>query len=258
MPLCEFEAEGNHSSLLTVYVNVDNTRSFVFGRDPKRAQTNVQCHGATPEACTKPHLLSTGAPQSCESYECSCVQATLSLETIHMNYVKKMVQKVGPFCRDYGAEILHIGLGGAALSTYLLENCGEGTHVTSVEKDPRVIKMAKKFFGLRLEPGRNDVENADASTAVQRHVDAGDHYNVVLIDCFESHGRVPESCTSKAFVRGVRHLLKSNGLAIQQVRMPQYSDLHHDYISMFGQEHLRAEQVDDSGDYIIIAHQSNY
>jgi len=259
LPLCEFSADHTSSSLIRVFVNKDNTRAFVFDGDAKGAQTQIQCHGATPEFCTKSHLLDSGLPMSCEkAKECGCNQVALSMESIHMDYVKKMVHKVAPLCtRKGGANVLHIGLGGGALSSYLLENCAKGTRITSVEKDPRVIAMAKKFFGFRVEQGRHDVENLDALVAVQGHVKGRDEYDVVLVDCFESNRHVPESCSSQSFLTGVRQILKPGGMVIQQVWTSQYSELFHNYHTVFGKHLMKAEPVDESKlNFLIVASDS--
>jgi len=255
-PICEFRAGPTSDSLIRVFVNKDNTRAFVFDTDAKGPQTAIQCHGATPEFCTKSHCLDSGLPMNCEkAQECSCNQVALSMESIHMEYAKKMVHKVAPLCtRNGGANVLHIGLGGGALSSYLLQNCAEGTRVTSVEKDPRVIAMAKKFFGFRVEQGRHDIENLDAEVAVHGHVKGGDHYDVVLVDCFESNRHVPDSCRSQSFLKGVHQILKPGGVVIQQVWTSQYSELFHNYNTEFGKDFIKAEPVDKSNlNFVIVA-----
>lgn len=253
-PLCQFEADGNFDSLVRVFVNTDNTRAFVFDQDAKGAQTKVMCHGATPGVCTAPPRLSNGSPQSCADLRCECVQVTLSRDTILLNYVRQMLDKVGPLCLPRGgASILNIGLGGGAMPAYLLDSCARGTRVTSVERDPRVVAMAERFFGFRAEPGRNEVETLDALAAVQRHAGAGDRYDAVLVDCFEARGRVPATCRSLEFLQGVHKTLKPNGTVIQQVWLSQYSELYHMYNRVFGHEHVSVEPVDAGLNFLIIA-----
>lgn len=254
LPLCQFNEDRNFSSLVRVFVNTDNTRAFVFDRDSKGAQTKVMCHGATPGTCLTPRLSSSGVPESCASLKCECKQVTLARENILLNYVRLMLDKVGTLCLlDGGANILNIGLGGGAMPAYLLDNCASGTQVTSVERDARIITMAENFFGFQTEAGKNEVENLDAGAALQKHAKAGDRYDAILVDCFESHGVVPASCRSREFVEGVRKILKPSGMVIQQVWASQYSDLYHIYNDVFGQAQLSAEPVDAGMNYLVIA-----
>jgi len=253
LPLCQFNAEGDFTNLVRVFVNTDNTRAFVFDQDAKGAQTKVQCHGATPGICLRSRVVAPGTLQSCSDFQCECQQVTLGLETVQSHYVRQMIKKVGPRCiADGGAQILQIGLGGGALSSYLLAKCDEGTRITSIEKDPRIIAMAKQFFGLVVEPGKNEVENLDAGTAIQQHLAKGRRYDFILIDCFESHGLVPEACRSRSFIEGTRNILKTDGVVIQQVWASQYNELFHAYNEVFGPDLLSAETVDNDLNYLII------
>jgi spermidine synthase len=165
-----------------------------------------------------------------------------------------MLQKVGLTCVDSDdTRVLQIGLGGGSASAYLLAKCSEGTRITSVEKDPRVMSMAEKFFGFKADHGKNEVENLDATVAVLRHLEKGDHYDYILIDCFEGRGHIPESCRSKSFIRGVHGVLKGTGVAIHQVWASQYNELYHVYNDVFGHERLSVEPVDANQNFLIVA-----
>merc|ERR1719174_445358 len=140
------------------------------------------------------------------------------MDSIFSKYTRQMVKKAGEICKHTGgARILNIGLGGGIMPSYLLDNCAAGTSITSVEKDARIISMAAKFFGVKADAGKHNVEHMDASDAVQRHVDMGDSFDVVLIDCFGGHGTVPDACSNQRFIYNLKKLLKPKGRAIQQV-----------------------------------------
>merc|ERR1719282_926529 len=115
--------------------------------------------------------------------------------------------------------MLLVGLGGGALPAYVLAHCPEGSKVESVEYDPRIVSAATQFFGLNVIPGVNEVDN------------------------FQAGGKVPEHCSSKAFVHAVRAILKPGGKAIQQVWAPQYKSLLVTYEIEFGKDHTQGRNV---------------
>mmetsp|Transcript_25094 Transcript_25094/g.46157 ORF Transcript_25094/g.46157 Transcript_25094/m.46157 type:complete len:603 (+) Transcript_25094:63-1871(+) len=258
-PVCEFGRDAKLSSLIRVFVNPDNTRAFVFDLDNHGSQTKLQCHGATPDACLRPDqdLLAKGKLQSCLKLNCACQPVTLSIDSLFSHYIQRMASHVGPICTaSGGARILNIGLGGGAVATYLLEKCAKGTRIVSVEKDPRIIAMAARFFGFKAEEGRNKVENADASDSVAHQAARGLKYDVVLVDCFEAGGMIPESCRDWNFIDGLYKVLDKGGLVVQQVWVPQYKELVTMYKNVFTGNFVRVQPVDPNQNVLVLANKA--
>mmetsp|Transcript_18503 Transcript_18503/g.50968 ORF Transcript_18503/g.50968 Transcript_18503/m.50968 type:complete len:299 (-) Transcript_18503:122-1018(-) len=240
-PFCQFGSRGGFNGSVTVYVTKHNVRSFSFGVEDFGTQTEVTCKGPVPVTCSRTAESKPALVPSCEDLACEC---DVDISELQFVYMKKMMREAIPLCRmqQSGFRVLMIGLGGGALPEYLLSHCPQGTSVESIEYDPRVIDVATHFFGLRVAPGVNDIENSDGGRAVQARAAAGKKYDLVLVDCFQSEGVVPDSCRNGAFVSGVRAILKPGGTALQQVWAPQYRSTLSTYRQVFGE--ARAVGID--------------
>mmetsp|Transcript_39272 Transcript_39272/g.72309 ORF Transcript_39272/g.72309 Transcript_39272/m.72309 type:complete len:299 (+) Transcript_39272:78-974(+) len=236
VPFCQFGRRVGFNDAVAVYINSDNSRSFSFGAEDTGTQSQISCNGPVPSHCASRLSSNPRQISSCEEVSCSCKADASSLQFV---YMKKMMQEAVPLCEVQASnfQTLMIGLGGGALPEYLLAHCPEGTSVESVEYDPRVIDVATKFFGLRVAPGVSEIENNDGGKSVQARAAAGKKYDLILVDCFQSEGYVPDSCRDEAFVSGLHALLKSGGVAIQQVWGGQYKETLSTYQHVFGQEH---------------------
>lgn len=220
-------------------------------------QTEVKCAGPVPSQCAGPRAASANDTQSCDYLGCGCRRDNSTLEFV---YMKRMMEQVEPLCQGAGASqdggpfrMLLVGLGGGALPAYVLAHCPEGSKVESVEYDPRVVSAATQFFGLNIIPGVNEVDNRDGLLAVQERAKGGHTYDAVLVDCFQAGGKVPEHCSSKAFVHAVRAILKPGGKAIQQVWAPQYKSLLATYEIEFGKDHTQGRNVEFEVNFLVIA-----
>lgn len=265
-PFCVFwgrddDIHGPTSSPVQVFVGSDNSRSLFFGTDDMGTQTSVKCAGDAPPNCAGTDRSSSfNGTQSCEYLRCDCKRDTSELEFSYMN---KMMSEVLPVCEKPrgvgdtagGFKMLLIGLGGGALPSYTLAHCPEGSKVESVEYDARVVSAATNFFGFDVRPGVNEVETSDGGRAVQERVDQGASYDVVLVDCFQTGGVVPESCRSPAFVDGLKKILRPGGKAIQQVWNGQFQEMKKSYGSVFGQDHVRDVGLALGLNYLVVAEQ---
>jgi len=180
-----------------------------------------------------------------------CEPDTSSLQFV---YMKKMMDIALPMCeqKEDGFNALIIGLGGGALPEYLLEHCPQSAQIESIEYDPRVIDVATNFFGFHVVPGRNEIQNRDGGEAVKERVEAGKKYDLVLVDCFQTGGHVPDSCRSNDFITGLHSILKPGGKAIQQVWGSQYDSILGAYSNVFGKDHAQGENVQLQVNFLIV------
>lgn len=265
-PFCIFGERGNFGGNVQVFVGHDNVRSLQFSGDGIGTQTMVACAGDVPPNCGAPRVevKNVNETQSCDMLECACEPDTSHLQ---FSYMEDMMNEVKPMCElaavdsfrpaDAGPfHILLIGLGGGALPEYTVQHCPKGIRMESVEFDPRVIDAATGFFGLHLKQGVNSVENGDGGAAVAKRAQNGDKYDVVMVDAFQSAGKVPDSCKNTKFIQNVKKILRPQGKLIQQIWSPQYEQVIEDYKKIFGNDKVKGTDIELGVNHLIIATQS--
>ena len=107
--------------------------------------------------------------------------------------------------------ILEIGFGGGRTAWYLhrfLPNVA----ITSVELDPAVVQLAKKYFGIRDEPNFQ-VVNRDGRLFLS---ESKDRYDIILIDAYRGPF-VPFHLLTKEFYQIVKDHLAEGGVVAQNV-----------------------------------------
>jgi len=107
--------------------------------------------------------------------------------------------------------ILEIGFGGGRTSWYL-HRFLPNVSVTSVELDPAVLELAKKYFGIRDEPNFQ-VVNRDGRLFLS---ESKDKYDIILIDAYRGPF-VPFHLLTKEFYQIVRDHLADGGVVAQNV-----------------------------------------
>jgi spermidine synthase len=107
--------------------------------------------------------------------------------------------------------ILEIGFGGGRTSWYL-HRFLPGVSVTSVELDPDVAALAKKYFGVKDEPNFHLV-NRDGRLFLQQSTDK---YDIILIDAYRGPF-VPFHLLTKEFYQLVKNHLAPGGVVGQNV-----------------------------------------
>src|SRR5579871_1557682 len=107
--------------------------------------------------------------------------------------------------------ILEIGFGGGRTSWYLHRFLPKAS-VTSVELDPAVLELAKKYFGIKEEPNFQ-VVNRDGRLFLS---ESKDHYDVILIDAYRGPF-VPFHLLTKEFYQIVKDHLAEGGVVAQNV-----------------------------------------
>ena len=107
--------------------------------------------------------------------------------------------------------VLEIGFGGGRTSWYL-HRFLPNVQVTSVELDPTVVALARKYFGIKEEPNFQLV-NRDGRLFLQ---ESKEHYDLILIDAYRGPF-VPFHLLTKEFYQIVREHLADGGVVAQNV-----------------------------------------
>lgn len=103
--------------------------------------------------------------------------------------------------------VLMLGLGGGAIPTYLGRFLPDAM-IDTVELDPGVIDVAKRYFGIR-ETSKSRVYESDGRVFLNRHNEA---YDVIMVDAFTG-SYIPFHLMTKEFYRLVRERLAPDGVA---------------------------------------------
>ena len=107
--------------------------------------------------------------------------------------------------------VLEIGFGGGRTSWYLHRYL-PNVQVTSVELDPTVVELARKYFGIKEEPNFQLV-NRDGRLFLQ---ESKEHYDLILIDAYRGPF-VPFHLLTKEFYQIVKGHLADGGVVAQNV-----------------------------------------
>lgn len=107
--------------------------------------------------------------------------------------------------------ILEIGFGGGRTSWYL-HRFLPNVSVTSVELDPAVLDLAKKYFGIHDEPNFQ-VVNRDGRLFLS---ESKDKYDIILIDAYRGPF-VPFHLLTKEFYQIVKDHLTDGGVVAQNI-----------------------------------------
>jgi spermidine synthase len=107
------------------------------------------------------------------------------------------------------SSVLEIGFGGGRTAWYLHRALPD-LSVTSVELDPTVVDLSRKYFGIKDEP-KFTVANEDGRQFLAH---TNEHYDVILLDAF--HGpSVPFHLLTKEFYALVAQRLNEGGVVLQ-------------------------------------------
>jgi spermidine synthase len=107
--------------------------------------------------------------------------------------------------------ILEIGFGGGRTAWYLHRFLPD-VSVTSVELDPEVLRLAKRYFGIRDEQNFQ-VVNRDGRLFLS---ESKDKYDIILIDAYRGPF-VPFHLLTKEFYQIVKDHLADGGVVAQNV-----------------------------------------
>jgi spermidine synthase len=107
--------------------------------------------------------------------------------------------------------ILEIGFGGGSISWYLHRSLPD-VHVTSVELDPAVVELSRKYFGIKDDPNFT-LETRDGRLFLSQ---SQDKYDIILIDAYRGPF-VPFHLLTREFYQIVKDHLAAGGVVAQNV-----------------------------------------
>ena len=124
-------------------------------------------------------------------------------------------------------EVLVIGLGGGALPSFFRKHYPEA-RITAVELDPKVIEVARQFFGLKEDDklrtiagdGRKFIETTDQT------------YDLILLDAYGPDS-IPHALATQDFIAAVRKRLGPNGVVASNIPGPNSNDLYDNMIRTY-------------------------
>lgn len=111
--------------------------------------------------------------------------------------------------------ILIVGMGAGVLSRWSAYYFPEAT-VESIELDPDVVDVAKKFFGFE-EGERQRVFIRDARVQIKVFQAQPEKYDIIMLDAFRG-GYVPFHLTTKEFFEECRNILSLDGALVVNLK----------------------------------------
>ena len=107
--------------------------------------------------------------------------------------------------------LLIIGLGGGTLPSALREVLPDA-QIDTVEIDPAVTRVARKYFGFK-DDAKLKVYEMDGRVYVKRAAREGTKYDAILLDAFD-HEYIPEHLLTREFLTEVKSLLAPGGVLV--------------------------------------------
>jgi len=136
----------------------------------------------------------------------SCMNVKKPNELV-FNYTKMAM--TGLLLNTNPKNILVVGLGGGTLPT-TFHDLYPQAKITSVEIDPAVVEVAKKYFEFE-ETEQNKVVLRDARLFIKREALKDQQYDLIILDAFGSD-YIPEHLTTVEFLQEVKTILSPNGV----------------------------------------------
>lgn len=107
--------------------------------------------------------------------------------------------------------VLVIGLGGGTLSG-MFATLFPGITVDTVEIDPAVVDVARRYFDYEEQPGMT-THVSDGRMFVRRALAAKRHYDYIVLDAFTGD-YIPEHMMTREFLVELRSLLSDDGVLV--------------------------------------------
>ena len=131
----------------------------------------------------------------------SCVMLAQP-DKLVFEYTRMMLGSL--FLQPEPHSVLIIGLGGGTLPRTLAKLLPAAS-IDTVEIDPSVVKVAKQFFNFTSSERLNVFEE-DGRAYVRRAVRAGKHYDLIMLDAYDSE-YIPEHLLTREFLQEVKSLM---------------------------------------------------
>jgi spermidine synthase len=130
---------------------------------------------------------------------------------LELNYVRAMASWL-LFKPTLDDDALIVGLGGGSLTKHLLQHFPD-CRLKVVEYRKSVVKIARSYFGLPLDP-RLKIIVDDGGDYIRRRAEPyRGYYSLLFIDAFDHEGMAASIC-SEAFFDACKALLKKDGILV--------------------------------------------
>ncbi|EPB79971.1 hypothetical protein ANCCEY_00920 [Ancylostoma ceylanicum] len=118
-------------------------------------------------------------------------------------------------------KVLILGLGGGVINNFFSDAIDKGNiHVTSIDNDPVMVKIAKKWYDLIESPSHRVIID-DAVQFVSKEVAAGKKYDVILVDvCYNKVRQLMcpiDELLNDTVISDMNKIVKSDGAVIVNV-----------------------------------------
>lgn len=116
------------------------------------------------------------------------------------------------FKPSLGEEALIIGLGGGSLTKHLLQQF-PFCKFKVIEYRESVVKIARSYFGLPLDPRLKIIVDDGARYVRQRTDSHSERYSVLFVDAFDHEG-MASSISNHAFFDACKAVMKKDGMLV--------------------------------------------
>jgi len=132
-------------------------------------------------------------------------------DKLQLEYVRAMTSWL-LFKPTLDDDALIVGLGGGSLTKHLLHHFPD-CRLRVVEYRKSVVKIARCYFGLPLDP-RLKIIVGDGGKYLRQHTETHcEHYSLLIVDAFDHEG-MAESICNVAFFDDCKALLKQDGMLV--------------------------------------------
>ena len=132
-------------------------------------------------------------------------------DKLELDYVRAMTSWL-LFKPTLDDDALIVGLGGGSLTKHLLQHFPE-CQLKVVEFRKSVVKIARSYFGLPLDPRLKIIVDDGGDYIRQRAQTYREHYSLLFIDAFDHEGMASSIC-NEAFFDACKALLKKDGILV--------------------------------------------
>jgi spermidine synthase len=158
------------------------------------------------------------------------IQSEMNLSKPHdlsLSYTRAMMAALS--LADHRERILLIGLGGASMQKFL-HDLLPVTVLETIEIDPEVVRIARKFFGL--EPADNQIIHVDDGRAFIEN--SNKRYDIIFLDAYGPDS-IPYSLATQEFLETVRERLAEGGVVCANLltENPHFWDMVKTYAEVF-------------------------
>ncbi len=136
----------------------------------------------------------------------SCINKT-NPKALVFNYTKLLFSSF--LVMDEPQNVLIIGLGGGTMSNSIHQLYPDA-HITNVEIDPAVVKVARKYFGF-IENEKITTHTKDGRIFIKRAALKKQQFDWIILDAFNGE-YIPEHLMTKEFLTEVKSVLSPNGI----------------------------------------------